>query len=204
MYGRYIWPSACASVNELLSFTASVCEVKGDERMKRTRKSAAQAGVTLIETLIATGLMVTVATGLMALAGVALQTTENQGHLMARTAEYSQDKMEQLLALAYGDSSSNSATVPTSATGGTGLAVGGGANPASPVTGYVDYLDSTGNILTGNPPANWFYIRVWSISAYGGSGNIKQITVTTQVSSQVGEAGALPRSTLGMLKVNPF
>ena len=34
---------------------------------------------------------------------VGMMTTENQGHLAARTTEYAQDKMEQLLVLAYGD-----------------------------------------------------------------------------------------------------
>lgn len=176
-----------------------------DKKMKDARLP--EKGSSLLETLIATALMVSVAAGLMAVAGAALATTENQGHLMARTSEYCQDKMEQLLALAYGDSSSNTTTVPTSTTGGTGLAIGGGTTPSSPVSGYVDYLDSTGNVLTisgNNPPANWFYVRVWSITAVGASGNIKQINVTTQVSNQVGAVGAVPQSTVSALKVNPF
>ena len=144
----------------------------------------------------------------MALAVVALETSENQGHLVARTAEYSQDKMEQLLALAFNDSSSNTATVPTVSSGGTGLAIGGGSNPSSPVTGYVDYLDSSGNILAasgGSAPSGWFYIRVWSIAAGPTDAtNTKLITVTTEVQSQVGTNGALPQSTVTALKVNPF
>jgi hypothetical protein len=178
------------------------------ERMERTRKRSSRAGFSLIETAIATCLMCVVAAGLMALAAVALSTTENQGHLTSRTSEYCQDKMEQLLALAFNDSASNTAVIPTVSSGGTGLAIGGGTSPGSPVSGYVDYLDSTGNILTGvgnTPPANWFYIRVWQISAgTADAANEKLITVTTQVTNQVGAVGGLPQSTVTALKVNPF
>ena len=41
-------------------------------------------------------ILVTLMAGLMSLAGLAISTTENQGHLAARTTEYAQDKMEQL------------------------------------------------------------------------------------------------------------
>src|SRR6266852_6000169 len=67
----------------------------------RIRKS--QAGLTVMETVIALAMLVIVATGVMGLAAVAVSTTETQGHLAARTAEYSQDKMEQLLALHFCD-----------------------------------------------------------------------------------------------------
>ena len=56
--------------------------------------------------------------------------------------------MEQLLALAFNDSTSNTTVIPTASTGGTGLAIGGSSDPASPSSGYMDYLDITGNILT--------------------------------------------------------
>src|SRR6266487_3372098 len=59
----------------------------------------AQAGMSLIEVIVALGVLLIVAAGVMGLAVVAMSTTENQGHLAARTAEYAQDKMEQLLAL---------------------------------------------------------------------------------------------------------
>jgi len=66
-------------------------------------RRSAQAGMTLIETMIALAILFTITVGLMAMATVAMMTTENQGHLGARTAEYAQDKMEQLLSLAYTD-----------------------------------------------------------------------------------------------------
>jgi Tfp pilus assembly protein PilV len=54
-------------------------------------------GISLIETSIACVMMVTVLAGLASLAAVATMHTENEGHLSARTTEYAQDKMEQLL-----------------------------------------------------------------------------------------------------------
>ena len=165
------------------------------------RKS--QAGMTLIETLIALVVLMIVAVNVMALAIVAISTTENQGHLSARTAEYAQDKMEQLLSLAYGDSTSDTTVFPTLNTGGTGLAIGGSSDPSAPVASYVDYLDVSGNLVPSG--SNWYYIRVWRVSASGTSGHLKKITVTSRVSSLIGaNSGILPQSTVVALKSDPF
>ncbi len=170
-----------------------------------------QSGMSLLETMIALVVLLIATVGILAIAMIATSTTENQGHLAARTAEYAQDKMEQLISLAYGDSTTDTTVFPANNSGGTGLAVGGSSNPDAPVTspgtGYVDYLDRSGNPLTvsgGVAPANWYYIRVWQISTP--SSNLKQITVTAKVRSGVGSTGtgALPQSTLVTLKTNPF
>ena len=55
----------------------------------KSRKS--QAGISLIETTMALGLLLVVSAGILGLGAIALTTTENQGHLAARTAEYAQD-----------------------------------------------------------------------------------------------------------------
>src|SRR5260370_23800761 len=86
----------------------------------RIRKS--QAGLTVMETVIALAMLVIVATGVMGLAAVAVSTTETQGHLAARTAEYSQDKMEQLLGLHFCDGQTDTTQFPALSTGGFGLA----------------------------------------------------------------------------------
>jgi hypothetical protein len=62
-----------------------------------SRKS--QAGVLLLECMISLSILLVVVGSLMGLATIATSTTETQGHLAARTTEYAQDKMEQLLAL---------------------------------------------------------------------------------------------------------
>src|SRR5260370_7727270 len=78
-----------------------------------SRKSKSQAGISLIETMIALGLLLIAAAGIMTLATVAMTTTENQGHLAARTAEYAQDKMEQLLAFQYPDIQTDTPDFPS-------------------------------------------------------------------------------------------
>ena len=191
-------------------------------RTSAIRKGRSQIGSSLLEAVIASALVITVAAGVMTLTVTALTATENQGHLEARTAEYAQDKIEQLMALGYCDASSNTTHVPTVATGGTGLAgcpvplaspatgtgLGGSSNVSSPVSGYVDYLDNSGNLLTSNggaQPAGAYYIRAWQISAGpGGVTSMKQIAVTTQALEEVGSGGSHPQTVVVTLKVYPF
>ena len=166
-----------------------------------------QDGFSLIETVFALSILLVVMLGLLPLGAVATATTENQGHLMARTTEYAQDKMEQLLALKYGDTASDTRTFPAGSTGGTGLALGGSANPDAPVANYVDYLDVDGKLLTQNnnaTPANWYYKRVWMVDAPNGTTNLKRVTVTATVKSAVGSVGRIPRATVVALKTSPF
>jgi len=163
-------------------------------------------GTTLIEVAVASAILLVVMTGLMGMAALATSITENQGHLGARTTEYAVDKMEQLQELTYGDAQSNTTVFPSVNNGGTGLTVGGSSNPAAPVVGYTDYLDSNGNILctvaapcAAVPPATWYYKRVWQISTP--SANLKQMTVTAIVKTSV--AGAqLSQSTVSSYKTN--
>jgi Flp pilus assembly protein TadG len=166
---------------------------------------ASESGTTLIETAIAVGILLVVVTGLMSMATVATSLTENGGHLAARTAEYAQDKLEQLLALAYSDAVSDTTQLPTANSGGTGLAIGGSSNTDTPVARYVDYLLQDGSPMcpcTGVvPPTGWFYQRVWQISSP--SVNLKQITVTATVASSVGRA-LRPKSSVSVLKTFPF
>jgi Tfp pilus assembly protein PilV len=184
---------------------------------------AREEGTTLIEVVISSAILVTLMAGLMSLAGLALNTTENQGHLAARTTEYAQDKMEQLLALAYGDPSSDTTVFPAVTTGGTGLTVGGSSNTSTPVTKYVDYLDQSGNLCGSasalaaspscaapvgtTPPTNWFYQRVWSVESSATDAtlptNIKRITVAATVSRGFG-GGNKALSVLTVLKTSPF
>jgi hypothetical protein len=142
------------------------------------------------------------AAGIMTMATVAMSTTETQGHLAARTAEYAQDKMEQLLALQYIDQNTDTTVFPSVASPGvgTGLTLGGGLNPNAPVAGYSDYVDASGSPVPAG--ANWQYIRVWLITQ--AAPNLKQISVLTQVRHQVGQNGRLPRATVSCLKSSPF
>lgn len=172
-------------------------------------RTKSQAGVSLVETLIALALLMIAAAGILTLATVAMSTTETQGHLAARTAEYAQDKMEQLLALPYPDQFTDTTVFPAAVAGacppGCGLTPGGGLNPNAPVAGYSDYVDVNGNPVAAG--ANWMYIRVWQITIPPGAVNLKQISVLTRVRRGIGmrsQTGMLPTSTVTCLKSNPF
>lgn len=165
-----------------------------------------EQGTSLIEVLIASAILITLMAGLMAMMGLSIRTTENQGHLAARTTEYAQDKMEQLLALSFTDGVSDTRTFPAASSGGSGLAIGGSADPDSPVDSYTDYLDESGNLVAsvaGAAPSSWFYKRVWKIEYVSGSTTLKKITVATSTSRGFG--GAMkPTAYLAVLKTSPF
>lgn len=183
------------------------------------RKMKSQSGMTLVETMIALAVLLIVASGVMVLAVTAVSTTETQGHLAARTAEYAQDKMEQLMALKFCDSITDTTVFPASTTtgNGTGLAgcnnpgninppptplTGGSLSTTAPTAGYVDYLDASGNLVAST--AAWEYIRVWQISVPAGTTGLKQITVLAQASRSIGSNGLLPTTTVVALKTFPF
>ena len=165
-----------------------------------------ETGTSLVEVTVACAILLVVMSGLMGMASLATSVTENQGHLGARTTEYAVDKMEQMLELTYGDAQSNTTVFPSVNNGGTGLAVGGSSDPATPVVGYADYLDPSGNVLcsvatpcTATPPATWFYKRVWQISVP--SAHLKQITATTIVRSSFADA-QISRATVSAYKTD--
>ena len=158
-----------------------------------------QRGFSLIETLIAIVILLIGIVAVISLFGVAVSQNANQGEFGTRTTEYCQDKMEQMLALSFTDSTTNTAVYPPAATGGTGLGFGlspsgtvGSVNTASPATGYVDYLDATGNLLPSS--TGWFYKRQWSISL-NAAGTMKTITVVAITRTQAG-AGTPPSTRL--------
>jgi hypothetical protein len=149
-------------------------------------------------------MMATVASGLLGMATLSLIQSENHGHLAARTAEYAQDKMEQLLVLAFNDSTSDTRVFPAVPAGGTGLAQGGSDDPDAPVAGYVDYLDQRGNLLAAAgaaPPPGWFYQRVWRVTSL--SATMKEVRVTATVARSLGST-IRPRATLATVKAFPF
>jgi prepilin-type N-terminal cleavage/methylation domain-containing protein len=166
-----------------------------------------ERGFTLIETMVALCLLAIVAAGVLPLGFIAMNSTENQGHLLARTVEYAQDKLEQLMALSYGDSTSDTRVFPATDAGGSGLSIGGSSNPNAQVALYVDYLDPAGTLIPsvgGAEPAGWYYKRVWAITSP--QANLKQITVTATVrtAAAAGMGGGLPRATVSVLKTSPF
>lgn len=183
------------------------------------RKRRTQAGLTIIETVLALAVLLVTVAGIMAVAVVAIPTTENQGHLSARATEYAQDKAEQLLALKFCDPTSDTTQFPATPGGGSGLTVGGSLPPAAPVNQYVDYLDIDGKLLGGGaaPPANWYYRRQWRIATLpspamtapcqsGTPTTLLRISVAATVRNDVASSKSipLPASTVSSVKSFPF
>ncbi len=179
-----------------------------------TARAKSEAGLTLIETTIAVSMLLVAMVGLLSMAGLATVYTENHGHLEARTAEYAQDKMEQLLAIAFTDGVTDTTQFPAiPAATGSGLAVGGSTDPAAPVDTYVDWLAYNGDLRGGgtSQPTDWYYERVWQICYLQSAGTcldtpatgVKQITVVTTVRTSVGKR-IIPKSTVVALKASQF
>jgi hypothetical protein len=168
----------------------------------KTFKAESQAGITVLETMIALTILLVALVGIMGLVSLSMTTTEDQGHLMARCTEYAQDKMEQLNSLSYGDSITDTTVFPAASSGGTGLTIGGSSDPTNPTASYVDYLNVNGDLTTSQ--SQWYYIRVWKVEAPAGTTNLKQITVTAMVSPRAGAKGQALQSTVVSLKSSPF
>jgi type II secretory pathway pseudopilin PulG len=149
-----------------------------------------QRGLSLIEAMIATMVFLFGIISVMSLFTVAATQNANQGEYATRTTEYAQDKMEQLLTLTFSDSATDTTVYPPATSGGTGLGSGltagntvGSVNTAAPTSGYVDYLNASGNLLASS--TGWFYKRQWSISL-NAAGTLKTVTVVVITKGQAG------------------
>jgi hypothetical protein len=183
------------------------------QRKFSDRNRKFQAGMTMIDTIVALGIFLVVAAGVIELFAMA-SATGSQRPSVARTAEFARDKMEQLLEFCAGASDSERAlTGGTKKIGGTSLAgctdrtasartpsLGGSLDTKRPAAQYVDYLD--GNGIPVPSTAQWQYIRVWQISVPSGAAvGTKQIAVKAQARLAASN-GVTPEFTIATTK--PF
>lgn len=113
-------------------------------------------GFTLVETLIATGLLVTAIAGLAHLFVSSVQFTRDSGQFGVALAG-AQDKLEALRALRFAyDENGEIVTDPR-------LSPSPAASLSRDVAGYVDWLDGSGGVLPGGRGAD--YVRRWRITA---------------------------------------
>jgi type II secretory pathway pseudopilin PulG len=172
-----------------------------------------ESGFSLIEVLLATGLM---AFALVSLAQLFALSTRN--NVSARYSTLSsilaEQKMEQLRALTWGfdllnlplsDLSTNVAAFE--ATGACAAATAGSSVGLTPspsntlqanVDGYVDYVDENGCGLGGGTvmPANTVYVRRWSIEPLPTNPNntlILQVLVTPRFDRGIANDGSVTR-----------
>src|SRR6266566_1096281 len=142
-------------VGELLSTVGT-----RPRKRRRNNDAVSELGVSLIETMMAAAILITVVIGVLPVFILGTQTTEQQGDIATRTTEYAQDKMESLFKLDFNDAATDTTVFPPNAAGGTGLgstmianSTVGAVPPAAAVASYADYLDSNGNLLTSSTGA---------------------------------------------------
>jgi type II secretory pathway pseudopilin PulG len=169
-------------------------------------RSSADGGFSLVEVLVATGLL---ATALVTLAQLfAISTSSN---LTARHVSYAtvlaEQKVEELRALAWGydsdglptsDITSNTATDEPD--GGTGLSPSPATALQENTDGYVDYIGPFGQKIGGglDLPSATVYIRRWSISPLPTNPNntlILQVLVTPVRDRGAADLGSVGRLT---------
>ncbi|MGA3212171.1 MAG: prepilin-type N-terminal cleavage/methylation domain-containing protein [Terriglobales bacterium] len=136
-------------------------------------------GFTLIEMMIACVVFLIGSVAMLSLFFVGVQRTVGHGDQGTRCTEYAQDKVEQLMAIPFANTTYDTTVYPTctsSCTCPEGLSAGGGVTSGSPVTCYVDYGDGNGNFSTTATGA--VYTRQWMVANDSNTPTqIKTITV---------------------------
>ena len=181
-------------------------------------------GVSLIETMVA---VLIALVGVFSLGTAIFEATvvnKNQGTENTRATIYAQDKIENLLALDFASCTQSSTSQPVScnttgisASGWTqGLLTGGAISPvqttcpaSGPQVGYIDFLDSAGQRISGascSPvgSATIAYIRQWQVADVASSGPaLKQVTVAVYSQSALSALGRKPVAVLTSVVSNP-
>ena len=174
--------------------------------MERSRFHSAEGGFSLVEVLLASGIL---ATALITLAQLfAIATTSN---VSAKSTTFAtvlaEQKMEELRALTWGfdtsglpvtDTTTDTTSTTDATTGGTGLTPSPDSALQENTLGYVDYVDQFGNKLGGgtSPPTNAIYTRRWTIEPLPTNPNntiIIQVLVTRNRDRGAANEGAVLR-----------
>ena len=166
----------------------------------------AEAGFSIVEVMVATGLL---ASALVALAQLfAIATTTNAAARSSTlTMMLAEQKIEQLRALQYTfdraglpvqDTLTDLAVYPPAAAGGKGLSPHTENTLQANTDGYVDYLDPWGRTLGGGTviPDGTAFIRRWSVEPLPTNPNnvvILQVLVTRQRNRGTGDTGSVSR-----------
>ena len=165
-----------------------------------------EAGFSIVEVLVATGLLASALVALAQLFAIATATNAS-ARSSTLTMMLAEQKIEQLRALQYTfdraglpvqDTETDLAVYPPAATGGKGLSPHTDNTLQSNTNGYVDYLDPSGRTLGGGTviPDGTAFIRRWSVEPLPTNPNnviILQVLVTRQRNRGTGDAGSVSR-----------
>ena len=176
-------------------------------------------GFSLLETIVALGILAVVAAGVLPMALLAVTTTENQGHLLARTTEYAQDKLEQLQVLAFNDSTSDTRVFPATTSAAPAWHPVAASIPRrrwrrTSTISISTAMCSTRLVATPRTPGSTGESGKISMVAANNptcpllltpNGCLKRITVSATVrAAAAGGLGLIPRATVSSLKTYPF
>jgi prepilin-type N-terminal cleavage/methylation domain-containing protein len=165
------------------------------------RNLRSRRGFSLLEVVVALGVLTTGVAALAQLATIAMRANANAA-ATTTAAPLARDRMEQLRALAWtfdanggaiSDLTTDLAATSTARSGGAGLTPSPPDALSRNTAGYCDFIDANGRSLGGGtaPPAGAVYVRRWSIAplpAFPDSTLILQVFVTS-----VGSGGDAPR-----------
>jgi type II secretory pathway pseudopilin PulG len=174
------------------------------EKFNFSRNS--EAGFSIVEVMVATGLLASALVALAQLFAIATQTNAS-ARSSTLTMILAEQKVEQLRGLQYTfdraglpvqDTLTDLAVYPPAATGGKGLSPHTDNTLQANTDGYVDYLDHWGRTLGGGTvvPDGAAFIRRWSVEPLPTNPNnviILQVLVTRSRDRGTGDAGSVSR-----------
>jgi type II secretory pathway pseudopilin PulG len=147
--------------------------------MHAFRRTARTSGFALLEVLIASAIVITIAAGASLVAALAIRATQ-QARMRTLAMMLAVQRMEQLRSLAWTHITTASPALSMSSSdvttdlsrdpatdAGPGLLLSPAGTLDANVAGYVDYLDGSGRWV-GNgpvPPSAAVYVRRWSVAA---------------------------------------
>jgi type II secretory pathway pseudopilin PulG len=153
-----------------------------------------ESGMTLVESLMAILILLA---GLLSMAQVlafSVVASKTHGRDASRATAVARDKMEELLALEFSDTTTNVSVFPHAAAANTGLSPGyGSVYPDEPVDLYHDCLDAAGARTTN--AGSVAYTRQWKIVNVPGATKLKQILVSVR-SNKSFRVGTAPSTLL--------
>jgi len=150
-----------------------------------SRRLADQCGMIMVETMIALLILLFGLLGIAQVLAFSVVASKTYGRDATRATAFAHDKMEELMALAFSDTTTNVTVDPPYPSNGIGLTAGGSIAPDDPVNGYVDYLDAAGARTSA---ANAHYTRQWQIVDESATVKRIMVSVTSNKSFEYGEA----------------
>jgi type II secretory pathway pseudopilin PulG len=144
-----------------------------------TTSNATERGMTLLETLIAVGICGSIMVTLAALVSASIAQSKNMGSTTSQATALAAQKIDQLITLQFTATATAAPLVCATSPCG---------SISADTTGYVEYLDPTGNIVSGaTSPASAgvFFTRRWQITNSTTTTKLVEVQVTgTAVSSK--------------------